>query len=145
MATILSSKTILVPKHKVVCHICDDVADWLHSVKRGDQDCRLVIRLEAIGKATKKDAVGLLSELIEQYKISRFNDVDSKYEFDFAEKSYFWKDKDIYLTANEQLFLYRWLMLNDEAQIQYFYLRNMRRRLGKEFLADMTEGKNDNS
>jgi len=145
VAMILSSKTILVPKHKVIYHICDDVADWLHNVKRGDQDCRLVIRLEAIGKSTKKDAVGLLSKLIEQYKIFRFNDVDSRYEFDFAEKSYFWKDKGIYLTANEQLFLYRRLVLSDETQIQYFYLRNMRRRLGKEFLADITEDKNDNA
>jgi len=145
VAMILSSKTILIPNINNTYYIGRDVGDWLNNIDRNGMDCRLAMHLEATGKATKNDAAGLLFKLIEQYKISRFNDVDSKYEFDFAEKIYFWKNKDIYLTTNEQLFLYRWLVLNDKAPIQYFYLRNMRKRLGKEFLADIAEGGNDNA
>jgi hypothetical protein len=62
------------------------------------------------------------------------------YLFKFAERKYFWNGKEIHVTANEALFLYRWLVLKDATcETQMYHLRNMRRRLGKEFLAEVTE------
>jgi hypothetical protein len=62
------------------------------------------------------------------------------YRFKFIARKYFWRYEEIHVTADEALFLYRRLVLNDDtSKTQMYYLRNMRRRLGKEFLAEAAE------
>ena len=54
------------------------------------------------------------------------------------QRKFFWKGNEVYITANEALFLYRWLVLHDDlTKLQRYFLRNMRRRLGKDFLTEV--------
>ena len=141
MATILSSKSFFVPAGEFFPH--KEVREWLDNLVRGD-DVRMVVRLELAGK-TRKKKVNAKTEL-ERFVVDaalEHKDVwtHGDYTFSFWSRQYFWKGEELYLTANEALFLFRWLVLNDEIhKMQRFYVRNMRKRLGKEFLADITEG-----
>jgi hypothetical protein len=140
---VLSSKRFFIPKASTVSW--DYVKEWYDGVDRGLDDCRLVVTLQAMdGKRQQKtSAVRQLEELVMD-RIDEDADtavvwVQFGYCFSFMARKYFWNDKEIHITANEALFLYRWLVLNDDiCKIQRYYLRHMRKRLGKEFLAEVT-------
>ena len=60
------------------------------------------------------------------------------YRFKFLWRDFFWNEERIHITAGEALYLYQRLVLNEEAdKKQRFYMRNMRRRLGKAFLSEV--------
>jgi len=113
------------------------------------KDAYLTLTVETVGKTrqSRKLVAEELPELIrkavtEENKESMW--VQKEYKFFFSQRQYFWKGKGVYLTAGEELFLFRWLVLDDEAfyNAQWFYLRNLRKRLGKDFLRDIQEEKN---
>jgi uncharacterized protein (UPF0216 family) len=122
----------------------DQVKEWFDGIERSSGDCTLVVTLQDEKRRQKKTALRQLEELIAD------NAVENEalpvvwerhgYRFKFTAGKYFWNDKELYVTANEALFLYRWLILDDDiCKTQRYYLRNMRRRLGKEFLAEAVE------
>jgi 5-hydroxyisourate hydrolase-like protein (transthyretin family) len=144
MGTILNSKSFLVPKNEYMP--LDAVRDWLHSVNTKDEDCLLTVKLEIAGKSkqNKKSATAELLELsckaaLENKEIWS----QGEYKFFFVAKQYYWKGEEIYVTPNEALFLFKWLVLNVEVhKYQWYYLRNIRRRLGKDFLLDIQMERN---
>jgi len=140
MGTILSSKTIYIPKENNTYYIGDSVSGWINNIDLEGKDCRLVLRLEAVGKSRqkRKAAKEELWRLIEKANHTNTIWKRGEYRFLFEAKEFCWKKEEIYLTPSEQLFLFKWLVLNEDAyESQWFYLCNMRRRLGKDFLADI--------
>jgi hypothetical protein len=141
---VLSSKRFFIPKASTVSW--DYVKEWYDGVGRDLDDCTLVVTLQAMDgkRQQKKSALRQLEELVVDNIIE---DEDNsaiwkrfEYKFYFMARKYFWNDKEIHVTANEALFLYRWLVLHDDiCNTQRYYLRNMRKRLGREFLAEVTE------
>jgi hypothetical protein len=142
---VLGSKRFFIPKGTTIA--LNYVKEWFDGIDRGLDDCSLVVTLEAMGveRRRKKTALRQLKDLIagnaavyENPPIDRWE--RSGYRFEFGTRKYFWRDREIHITANEALFLYRWLVTEDDtAKVQKHYLYNMRRRLGKEFLADTEE------
>jgi len=148
MATILSSKSFTVPEGAYMPR--NEIEEWFYGIDRGTGDLRLTVTLETCGDTRKKKLTAkaeLESMAIDAALENKDVWASGKYRFCFVSKQYFWKKQEIYLTANEQLFLFRWLVLKDEiSKRQTFYLRNMRRRLGKEFLTGLEKvRKNDNA
>jgi hypothetical protein len=58
------------------------------------------------------------------------------YNFDFYLHKYYWHDKAIHITQSEALFLYRWLMLDQCDHSQMYFIHNIRKRYGREFLRE---------
>jgi hypothetical protein len=138
---VLSSKRFLIPKAFTVSWDC--VKEWYDGVDRGLDDCTLVVTLQAMDRKRqqKMTAVRQLQELIVDNIVEDEDTptvwVQFGYRFGFMARKYFWNDKEIHITANEALFLYRWLVLHDDiCKTQMYYLRNMRKRLGNKFLAE---------
>jgi hypothetical protein len=139
--TVLSSKRFFIDKATTIP--LDSINEWFCGIDRGAGDCALVITLEALdGKRRhKKSAARQLEELVADYAVDNSSAgaawIQFGYRFCFTARTYFWNEKEIYVTANEALFLYRWLVLHDDTHsVQKYYLYNMRRRLGKAFLAE---------
>jgi hypothetical protein len=140
---VLSSKRFFIPKASTVSWDC--VKGWYDGVDRGLDDCTLVVTLQVMdGKRQQKmTAARQLEELIVD-NIAEDEDTDTAwarfgYRFGFMSRKYFWNGREIHITANEALFLYRWLVLHDDIRnTQRYFLRNMRKRLGKEFLVEVT-------
>jgi hypothetical protein len=116
--------------------LCDEVCRWL-SCFEDFAGKHVVVRIETTGddRTRKKSAQRKLAELVicgeDVWK-------QSAYEFNFKAREYKWNNREIHVTAGEALFLYRWLVLNDEThKEQMYYLKNIRRRLGKEFLSEV--------
>jgi hypothetical protein len=137
---VLSSKRFFIPK--TVTIPLDRVKEWFDGVDRGLEDCTLVVTLQAMdGRRRQKETASrqleeLLVENIDRPAVWE----QHGYLFRFITRKYFWNDKEIHVTANEALFLYRRLVLNDDtSKTQMYYLRNMRRRFGKEFLVEVAE------
>jgi hypothetical protein len=114
---------------------------WVRENVLGKQGCRLKLTLETTGKerARKKTVLQEFKKLVEgEELVTTWK--KHKYCFDFMKRKYFWCGSEVYLTASEELFLYRLLILNDDiCKLQTHHLRHMRRRLGKEFLSDETK------
>jgi len=136
---ILSSKTINILKTQNTYWVKDEVASWLNSINTGNNDCRLVMHLEITGKQKKKTAKAVLKDLAISASAERKDAWrQGNYEFCFLSQLYFWKGEEIHLTPGEQLFLFKWLVLKDgTGKYCKHFLRNMRRRLGEDFLADV--------
>jgi hypothetical protein len=140
MAKTLSSKRFFIPAAASL--IPPDVEAWFESADRGKEDCTLVVTLQTAGEARqqKMTARRQLEELI----VNEDTDTSTAwvrfgYIFGFMTRTYLWKNEEIYVTAGEALFLYRWLVLDDDThRMQRYYLRHLRKRFGKEFLAEVT-------
>jgi hypothetical protein len=140
---VLSSKRFFIPKGTTIS--LNYVKEWFDGVDRGLDDCTLVATLEAMDgkRRQKKSALRQLEELIVDGTVENEKQPvvweQYGYQFKFLARKYLWNSQEIHVTANEALFLYRWLVLNeDTCKTQTYYLRNMRRRLGKEFMAEVT-------
>jgi hypothetical protein len=141
---VLSSKRFFIPKAATVSW--DRVKAWYDGADRGLDDCTLVVTLEAMdGKRRRK--ISARRQLLERIADGVVEDENAGsvwerhgYRFVFPARKYFWNGTEIYVTVNEALFLYRWLVLGDNniRNTQRYYLRNMRKRLGKEFLSEET-------
>jgi hypothetical protein len=107
---------------------------------------RVTVSIEAAGKdrTRKKTALRQLEELVVNNTVEGEDNSalwkQFAYNFCFMVRKYFWNGREIHITANEALFLYRLLVLHDDiCKMQMYYLRHMRKRLGKEFLAEAFE------
>lgn len=60
-----------------------------------------------------------------------------EYTFFFGRNVYRYRGNDIYLRDSEIRWLYGWLMEGNKDDSKRMYLTNMRRRFGKDFLADI--------
>jgi hypothetical protein len=123
-----------------------DVSDWLRNISCKGKDFSLTVTLEISGDS-RQGRESSEAELENLVADPEFKDKalweKSGYCFNFLSSEYAWQDKDIYITANEALFLFRWLIQGNYIKAHWFYLRNMRRRLGKEFLFNVqTERQN---
>jgi hypothetical protein len=58
------------------------------------------------------------------------------YHFQFDRGVYLWNDREISITAGEALYLYRRFVAGGQWKQQGYFLKNLRRRFGKEFLAE---------
>jgi hypothetical protein len=141
---VLSSKRFFIPKAFTVSW--EAVKEWYDGVDRGTDDCTLVVTLESMDgkRRQKKTALRQLEELIVDGIVENEDQPtvwkQHGYLFKFIARKYFWGGKEIHVTANEALFLYRWLVLKeDTCGTQTYYLRNMRKRLGKNFLTEVSE------
>jgi hypothetical protein len=140
--TVLSSKTFEITEESDIAHLGGALFKWLP--RPGELiGKRITVSIETAGtgRTQKKTALRQLQELIvDNVAEDEENNATWKrfgYKFYFMARSYFWDGKEIHVTANEALFLYRWLVLHDDIRnTQRYYLRNMRERLGKNFLAE---------
>lgn len=136
MATTLSSKTFFIPKTATIP--LGFIDDWFKSVDRGLYDCRLVVTLEAYNgqRQRKSSAAEELASLVAGNQAAWKK---GSYTLWFASKTYLWRGASIHITAGEALFLYRFLVLEETCPMKAQRLYNMRKRLGKDFLADIEE------
>jgi hypothetical protein len=59
---------------------------------------------------------------------------DKGYAFDFKHGKYFFDGAPRYLTAGEALFLYRWIMLNEQDTLRRYFLYSLRVKFGESFI-----------
>jgi hypothetical protein len=131
---ILSSKRFFVSEKEGIP--LDQIKAWFDACGAAGQGCDLVVTLRSTGgrRRQKEAAIKRLTELTGGKKNAweRLG-----YRFDFSARRYFWNEQEIYVTANEALFLYGWLVLDDGTfETQRYFLGNIRRRLGKAFMAE---------
>jgi hypothetical protein len=122
------------------------VTDWLEDLKLSGVDklpgCYVTITVKSPGvdRLTKFTAKAELKDLVVDAALEGKDAWRRKgYSFLFALGTHTWKGETIHLTAGEALYLFKWLVLEDKEyyRTRWYYLRNMRRRLGNEFLADI--------
>jgi hypothetical protein len=119
------------------------VAGELAKLEKDAANSPVRVTVTTNGREKKKTASRLLDDLIADNLREKpfLYQGCGAYRFNFAKRSFFWRDRELHITANEALFLYRWLILNDGSRsVQSHFLRNMRRRLGTEFLAEVPHG-----
>lgn len=58
------------------------------------------------------------------------------YEFDFERRRFLWNGAAMHVTAGEALFLFRWLVEGNYNAGEKYYLHNLRKRYGTEFLTE---------
>jgi hypothetical protein len=58
------------------------------------------------------------------------------YDFDFDRRRYTWNALPLHVTAGEALFLFRWLVQGEYRAAEKYYLHNLRKRYGTEFLTE---------
>jgi hypothetical protein len=135
MAGILTSKVIHVKRGNSFDFDTGIVGEWLNKLNI-DADVDLVISVRTLGGRQRKlSSLQILQQLLienpttwEKYE----------YKFDFSSRQLFWKDGLLHFTAGEELFLYRWLVLNQRDYSQMYFIHNIRRRYGKEFLQEVS-------
>ena len=148
---ILGFSAVTIPKNEALD--IKAVKEWFNSVDRGGNDCLLYLKVVTInGSRIKNHAASselkkLLSEKGKEKVVwsnlskpgkSSSPGSPSGYEFNFTDKKYLWNNEEIYVTYNEQTFLYRWLVRGESilSEKRYF-IYDMRKRLGKDFLCEM--------
>jgi hypothetical protein len=139
---VLSSEQFIIPAGSTIP--LDAIKKWWDNAGCGLNGCRLILTAEATSRQRKMSAARQLEELIVDNVVEDGNDCAIwkrfEYNFCFLAQKYLWNNEEIYITVNEALFLYRWLMLHDDIyKAQMYYLGNMRKRLGKAFLAEVVE------
>jgi hypothetical protein len=146
MATTLYFKIFDISENGDLTVLRDELYHWF-SAFGPLNGRRVAVRVETVGNtcAQKKTALRQLEELIVDSAVEDGGTTlvweQSGYRFRFVARHYCWNGKEIHITANEALFLYRWLVRDEDiCKTQMYYLRNMRRRLGKEFLEEIQNG-----
>jgi len=152
MGVVLSTKKIELSRNEALD--TESIAAWFNSIDRKNEEVFLLLSLEISGKGRRKktSAKDELKALMPDVKIKLWRkrmespeDVaegdaewqDGDYAFNFTMGQYFWGEKELYITPSEELFLYRWLVLNEDiVRLQKFYLYNMRKKFGKGFLKE---------
>jgi hypothetical protein len=111
-----------------------DVEEFLSGVWQYGQE--IEVRLYTPGRMKKGDAREALREA---FKKQPCDWEHGEYNFIFSPEAswhrFFWRGRQTHLTAAESLSLFRRLILGEPSD--GYVLRNIRRRLGKEFLADV--------
>jgi len=120
----------------------EEINEWLDRVTAKDGDYAIEITVKSLdGKRQKKmiakaelEALAV-DAAIEHKAIWK----QGEYHFEFLAKRYLWKGEVVHITANEALFLFRWLVKKDVNLYKMHFLRNMRRRLGADFLREIAK------
>jgi hypothetical protein len=101
--------------------------------KKIQANIRILVQKQGEIRHHKTTARDILRELLRDNEIwyRKFG-----YDFNFDVGKYCWDGKRIYLTSGEILFLYRCLMLNQFDHNQRYFIYNIRKRYGKEFLQE---------
>jgi hypothetical protein len=135
MASILNFKTLHAKQEGFV----QDIQSFLLPyVAKDDIEVDIIIKSTNNERQNKRIAQQMLEQEVKGSAVSVWKQGD--YEFRFTENTFFWKGLRVYITASEKLFLYRWITRNKIAQEQLYYLSNLRKRLGVEFLRDTEDG-----
>ena len=145
MATILSSKVIEVADRELT-NIANELTNWLYGFKGEERGCRITVTLEQPNEGrqqkkvtAKKRLDDLIVDAIAENPAFKTKWKNGFYEFRFIERKYLWRGKEVYITAGEALFLFQWLVLSENvSKLQWYYLQNMRRRLGRDFLREVS-------
>jgi hypothetical protein len=111
---------------------------------------RIVVRVESNARITKSRAARELAKSTAYHGIDTWE--AGPYKFDFRKRTYLWRGVMLHITEQEALYLYRRLVLNDDAhKRQCYYLRDMRKRFRnmcefqeETFLAEYTGGAGKN-
>ena len=143
---ILSSKRFELPVRRELP--MKAIKEWLSSAVSKDKGCYLDLTVRTIEARRCKESAWI--ELLHRFES---NDAESwvvgDYNFEFRLGEYEWNGKRIHLSRAEALYLYRRLVEKEKVQGQRFFLYNMRKRLGKDFLRGIPEGeeggKDDNA
>jgi len=135
---ILGSKAFLIPKGSTPS--LSDIEDWINGIDRKNYDCRLMASLETVDKKLRLNKAFAKRQL-EAYFLAHKNSwIKGDYEFYFDVDKFYWKGKEIYFTVGEQYFLYTWLILKEDiCERHRYFLAHKRKRLGKDFLADVKD------
>jgi hypothetical protein len=104
-------------------------------IDNGGVEINIKIRKTDERRQRKITARDVLRQLLDEREASYR---EHGYDFDFYLDKYRWNDKTIHITQSEALFLYRWLMLNQLDHSQMYFIHNIRKRYGKEFLQEVS-------
>jgi hypothetical protein len=115
----------------------DEIMEYVESVrsggfgalKAGDLELEIAVRPRADRRAKKEAVREALPDDAEDWV--RFG-----YEFRFSEKRYLWNGVPLHVTPGEALFLCRWLAQGEYSPGEKYYLHNLRKRHGAEFLKE---------
>lgn len=111
-----------------------EILDFILSCSTTGDEIRIIIQKAGEDRQKKTTAKALLNDAVAGNDV--FYTADG-YDFNFHNKVYRWKEKRVHITASEALFLYRWLVLNEQDRSQMYYIYNIRKRYGKEFLQEV--------
>jgi len=133
---ILSSEYFLIPRTGELP--IDRINRWYANINRKAGDYRVTVSLESLesGRQKKVSAKAELARLAVD-EVLDGKDVWEKdtYRFCFVSRKYWWRNEEIHVTDGEALFLFRRLVLDDSiSKSQMYYLQNLRKRLGSDFL-----------
>ena len=141
MATILSSKTFHVDCNGDLQ--IDEIKKWFDSIDRQKNNCVLTMtaKTKDNSRSKKRKSFETLSVLTSEANKKTYDKYG--YFFYFPGNRFVWNNKDIYLTAGQALFLYRWLVLGEDVlAVEKYHLNHLRKKFGKDFLKEVTD---DNS
>jgi hypothetical protein len=114
----------------------NDVEDMVYRAA-GKKDCLVEVRVfkKVAGNRHKESAKAALRALVTEREEPVWE--QDGYSFDFSKNNYRWGERNLYVTAGEALFLYRWLVMYSYGFTQEYYLRNLRKKFGKDFLSEV--------
>ena len=64
---------------------------------------------------------------------------EADYDFDFANSTFRYKGKEIYVSEGQKIVLAKWLLLGERGNNCYVQIHQMRKKLGKDFLSDINK------
>ena len=125
----------------------EEIKAWFDNLYLGRDKCSIEV-VVSTEKRTRKGAAAAGNELVRlkaQWGKEGKSFKEGDYDFDFAKGRFLWKGEELYITQAEALFLYNCLALRTGAEKrQSYYVYNMRRKFGKDFLKDIViEEEND--
>jgi hypothetical protein len=116
-----------------------DITAFLSGVWR--EGLRVEVRLYDSGKLKKRSANEALREAVKEHPCDFEH---GAYNFLFSPEvcrhRFFWRGRAVHITASEGVYLFSTLVLGEPSD--RYMLHNIRKRLGREFLADMPSVKN---
>ena len=141
MATILNSKLIQAGE-KSFARTVEEFEEWYGKILEDGRACYITLQRVLLDEERQKKNTAwseldvLVADRLAEDKLATW--ANGMYWFNFATRKYEWNHKSIYMTASEALFLFRWLVLDDEVhKVQWYFLHNMRKRLGESFLREV--------
>lgn len=64
---------------------------------------------------------------------------EADYDFDFANSTFRYKGKEIYVSDGQKIVLAKWLLLGERGNNCYVQIHQMRKKFGKDFLSDINK------
>jgi hypothetical protein len=138
---ILYSKEVKVIDLKTWERSVEDVVDGMHQAyyqgsREGEYLVTVILEKLGCDRMSEKGAKVALLNLCSKHSTSWHS---GSYHFDFYTGTYQWGDKKLHVTSCEALYLYRRIILDESSSQERYYLRNMRKKFGGEFLQEVTK------